>query len=248
MATALATSPLDVLRTRLQTDFYQTRRAPSLAAGSVGLGTSLGAVRDTVRILASIRHTEGWRGLFRGLGPSLTGVVPASAIKFWTYGNCKRLLCDGMGWHPDTVTVQAVSASSAGMATALATKPIWLVKTRLQLDKEQPGVRRRYRSSLDCVAQVLRQEGVRGLYRGLSASVLGAAETTLHLVLYEQMKILFARGHTGGPAEDRAGGWMYASAAAGASKLLAALAAYPHEVTDMLPCSRCARSLTALLL
>ncbi|ODH46867.1 hypothetical protein GX48_07010 [Paracoccidioides brasiliensis] len=30
--------------------------------------------------------------LFKGLGPSLTGVVPDTVIKFYTYGNCKLLL------------------------------------------------------------------------------------------------------------------------------------------------------------
>jgi Mitochondrial carrier protein len=41
--------------------------------------------------------------------------------------------------------------------------------------------------------QMVRQKGVRGLYRGLSARYLGVAEITLHLALYEHMKILITQ-------------------------------------------------------
>ena len=123
-----------------------------------------------------------------------------------------------------------MSASAAGVITGIATNPIWLVKTRLQLDKSRAGgARGQYRNSLDCVAQVLRKEGIRGLYRGLSASLLGVAETTLHLALYEQLKIRMARRETTDPNQNEI--WFGVGAAAGLSKLVTALVAYPHEVS-----------------
>lgn len=77
------------------------------------------------------------------------------------------------------------------------------------------------------------------MFRGLSASYLGAAETTLHLVMYEQLKNTLVRredrASSGAGAWDRTAGWLEVSGAAGASKLLAGLIAYPHEVTYMLP-------------
>lgn len=169
-------------------------------------------------------------------------MVPATAIKFYTYGNCKRLVSEQMNWEKDAVGVHIVAAATAGIATSIATNPIWLVKTRLQLDKshaEKAGglSARRYKSSLDCTSQVLRQEGVKGLYRGLSASFLGAAETTLHLTLYEEMKIVLARKKQGvdsAPGDkttwDHVADWTSTTGAAAASKLPAGLVAYPHEV------------------
>ncbi|KGQ01984.1 hypothetical protein PAAG_11157 [Paracoccidioides lutzii Pb01] len=47
--------------------------------------------REMFEILSSIHRLKGRRRLFKGLGPSLTGVVPATVIKFYTYGNCKLL-------------------------------------------------------------------------------------------------------------------------------------------------------------
>ncbi len=251
MATALLTSPLDVLRTRLQSDFYQLRLTPnrglrpsSTPASSFHvLRFSLLQFRETFQILYSIPRTEGWRGLFRGLGPNLAGVVPASAIKFYTYGDCKRIISEKLNHGKEAAWVHIIAAATAGMATGTATNPIWLIKTRLQLDRsraEKTGhvVARQYKNSLDCIRQVLRHEGFKGMYRGLGASYLGAAESTLHLTVYEQLKILLARRQKmlfRNPRErkiwDQVLDWAGIGGAAGTSKLLAVLIAYPHEVS-----------------
>ncbi|OOO07841.1 hypothetical protein OAory_01043410 [Aspergillus oryzae] len=235
MVTAVLTSPLDVLRTRLQTDYYQSQAAKSRPVPTQPhlrpsfYRTSLLHFRDTFEILFSIHRVEGWRGLFKGLGPSLTGVVPASAVKFYTYGNCKRLLPEIIGCEKDSSLVHALSAACAGIATGSATNPIWVVKTRLQLDKAGA---RRYKNSLDCARQVMQQEGPKGFYRGLSASFLGTIETTLHLAMYERFKSMISKkidlnekSETNGFVQGLA-----MSGASGLSKLIACLIAYPHEV------------------
>jgi len=246
MATAIVTSPLDVLRTRLQGDFYSSASNSSnspLHNIRRGLFSSITTpILETLSILRSIVVTESYSGLFRGLGPSITGVVPASAIKFYTYGNSKRLLETELGWERDSILLNGTAAGMAGIATGTATNPIWLVKTRLQLDKtystaataekKTEGVERKYKSSMDCVKQVYRQEGIKGFYKGLTASYLGAAETTLHLGLYEQMKIWAKRRKERGrdTVMDKVAEWTGSSGAAGLSKLLVGLVAYPHEV------------------
>ncbi|KAL2812111.1 mitochondrial carrier domain-containing protein [Aspergillus granulosus] len=240
MATALLTSPLDVLRTRLQSDFYRSqlkstatlqRTRPSLAR------SFLLHFSETFEILFSIHRVEGWRSLFRGLGPSLTGVVPATAIKFYAYGNCKRLYPELLGMDKDATSVHALSAATAGVVTGTATNPIWLVKTRLQLDRSHvnaDGSIRppQYRNSLDCVKQVIRQEGVKGLYRGLMASYLGTIETTLHLAAYERIKVMVATHNeiNGKSQTSEVSQGLLLSGAAAVSKLIAVLIAYPHEV------------------
>ncbi|KAL4892907.1 mitochondrial carrier domain-containing protein [Aspergillus ambiguus] len=257
MTAATLTSPLDVLKTRLQSDFYQAQlrelRAahplpgPSSSSSSLTVLVRSAAMHfnETVQILRSIYVHEGGRALFKGLGPNLIGVVPARAINFYVYGNGKRLLSDYFGYRDVRATpagIHLTAAAVAGIATGTATNPIWLVKTRLQLDKshaeEHGQVGRQYRNSWDCIRQTVRHEGVRGLYRGLSASYLGVTESTLQWVMYEQMKMFLARREAAKRADagyhygawDDVELWGGRICSAGVAKLIAAAATYPHEV------------------
>jgi solute carrier family 25, member 33/36 len=170
-----------------------------------------------------MHRLEGWRAYFKDIGPTLSGAVPASAIKFYTYGNAKRILSD-INNGRETAWVHLMAAATAGVVVSTATNPIWVVKTRLQLDRSsilrrgQFGIEK-YKGSMDCARQILQQEGVRGLYRGLTASYLGVAESTLHWVLYEQTKLFLAREELSLSQEslwDKAAGW---SARLGAARV-----------------------------
>lgn len=195
MTSATLTSPLDVLKTRLQSTFYQEQLAAARTAKGIPSPSQLPLARaallhisETGTILASIPRVEGWRALFKGLGPNLIGVVPARAINFFAYGNGKRVYADWFNNGQEAAFVHLLSAATAGIITGTATNPIWLVKTRLQLDKQNAvGGKRQYLNALDCVRQTIKTEGVRGLYKGLSASYLGVSESTLQWVLYEQV-------------------------------------------------------------
>lgn len=45
-----------------------------------------------------------------------------------------------------------------------------------------------YKNSLDCLLKVLKQEGVPGLFRGVTASYLGIVEGMTQWVVYERLK------------------------------------------------------------
>lgn len=245
MTAAAATAPLDVLRTRLQSDIYQQQ----LRAARATHPTTMNPLRamvyhlsETMQILSAVNRLEGTRALFKGLGPNLVGVIPARAINFYTYGNGKHLIAKHLNHGQESAWVHLLAAATAGVVTSTATNPIWLIKTRLQLDKnvasKSGGVAmRQYKNSLDCTMQVVRNEGVRALYKGMSASYLGVAESTLHWVLYEQLKAMLrqrderiALSGRARTAWDDAAGWMGKVGAAGGAKLVAAVLAYPHEV------------------
>lgn len=250
MTSAVLTAPLDVLKTRLQSDFYQSQLEQARAARGLPpvhtmsfARSSLLHVRETFQILVAVPRVEGWRALFKGLGPNLVGVVPARAINFFAYGNGKKIISQRFNGGQEASWVHLCAAASAGIITGTATCPIWVVKTRLQLDKskaEKVGTQsvRRYRNALDCTMQTFRQEGIRGLYRGLGASYLGVTESTLQWVLYERMKMgLAARkerllsSQRIPTATEKAGDVALQMGAAGAAKLFAALLTYPHEVS-----------------
>lgn len=249
MAAATLTAPLDVLKTRLQSDFYRAQISQSRVARGILPGahaspfrSGIMHFRETFQILGSVQRIEGWRALFKGLGPNLIGVVPARSINFYVVGNGKRIIADYGNGGVESAWVVLCAAVMAGIVTSTITNPIWLIKTRLQLDKDVADkagetALRKYRNSWDCVKKVVRHEGVRALYKGMSASYLGVSESTLQWVFYEQMKKYLAQraqriDESGRPKGlwDKTIDWTGNLGSAGGAKLIAALAAYPHEV------------------
>ena len=72
----------------------------------------------------------------------------------------------------------------------------------------------------------MREEGIRGFYKGLSASYLGVTEGTIQWVLYERLKKINQATEGKGGALELVG--MVGSA--GTAKCVASLITYPHEV------------------
>lgn len=245
MTAATLTAPLDVLKTRLQSDIYQAqlRASQTMQAQSRNpIRAAMYHLTDTIRILGVVRQTEGVSALFKGLGPNLVGVVPARSINFYVYGNGKRILAENWNNGLESPWVHMVAGAAAGITTSTVTNPIWMIKTRLQLDKnmsERSGgeMHRQYKNSYDCTKQILKEEGVRGLYKGMSASYLGVVESTIQWVMYEQLKAYLARREVlieqSGREKtklDSVVDWIGKPFAAGGAKLFAAILAYPHEV------------------
>ena len=211
------------------------------------------------------------------------------SINFFSYGNGKQLYAQALNNGKESAYIHLISAATAGIITATATNPIWVVKTRLQLQDSMnkprgaavtvpaassltaartalpsttagkairssaafssvahdstlftpsfarqqatlaaatsASTQERASGSLRCIAQIWRREGLKGFYRGMSASYLGVAEGTIQWTLYEQFKTM--RKKSGRVREE---GWMDKVGAAGAAKLIATIITYPHEV------------------
>lgn len=249
MCGAIVTSPFDVVKTRLQSDLFRHKHAAVGVMGSSGT-VVMGAPRPTgllynfvetghiIRyvlrknwclyysfdlLLRDIYKEESIRALFKGLGPTLVGVVPARSINFFTYGNGKRLIADEFNDGKENSWVHLCAASLAGIVTGTATNPIWVVKTRLQLAQ---GDRKVLGGSWACIQKIMREEGIRGFYKGLSASYLGVTESTIQWVLYERLKKLSSA--TDG--QGRISQWLGMLASAGSAKFVASMITYPHEV------------------
>lgn len=131
------------------------------------------------------------------------------------------------------------AAAIAGILTGTATNPIWVVKTRLQLsvsEQLKQKVPAYFQSngktpnfaggSWITIKKIAREEGVRGFYKGLSASYLGVTEGTIQWTLYERLKLMTASPEGRGGV----GEWAGMLASAGTAKCVASLITYPHEV------------------
>lgn len=236
---AVITCPLDVVKTRLQSDVYHNVYNTTVKSGNP-IRQAFQHLAETGSALRGMYVNEGVRSLFKGLGPNLVGVIPARSINFFTYGATKDFLIRNFGTSTNNEKTEQtwmhlVSGINAGFVTSTATNPIWLIKTRLQLDKSKLKI---YKNSWDCLKHVVKNEGFFSLYRGLSASYLGGIESTIQWVLYEQMRMFINKRSlkihgtdpTNKTTRDHIMEWSARSGAAGLAKFLASLITYPHEV------------------
>ncbi|CAH8680447.1 unnamed protein product [Schistosoma rodhaini] len=136
-----------------------------------------------LRSLIDIFRYEGPKALFKGLVPTLVGVMPTRGIYFCAYHNGQLFF--EKYFQPGSSFVYLCAAGIGSITASSLTNPIWFVKTRLQLDS-RPG------HTPITVSQVIRntwkQDGLRGFYRGVSASYFGSLETALNFVVYENFK------------------------------------------------------------
>lgn len=103
---------------------------------------------------------------------------------------------DGTNGNRSSATVRAVKdiafGSVAGMVAEVFEYPLDLAKVRLQSQVLDTATR--FGGPLDCLVQTWRNEGMRGLYRGLPVPIFGAmAETAGLFLTYSQMQSILLR-------------------------------------------------------
>eukprot|EP01147_Barroeca_monosierra_P007435 gene7435-9783_t len=169
------TYPLDVLRSRM--------------AFRVGEHWS---VRESIRHIVG---AEGTFAFFRGLKPTIVGMIPYAGVSFFCYENFKLLLLkvpacrhsrqDDRHLHP------IVNVACGGISGAIAqtiSYPLDVVRRRMQLDMYAPNQKPRYRGIWHALTQIYAENGLRSIFRGLSINYIreipqaGVAYTTYELL------------------------------------------------------------------
>ena len=210
---ACITNPLEVVKTQLQ--------------------SSNSAKCHPSEIAKRIFHADGVAGFWRGLPPTLLGIIPSRSAYFYAYSKMKSFLHPTLpeGSPPNAM----IAGFSAGIVGNTLTNPIWMVRTRMQILVDHAAGQRQYAGYGDAIKTIFQEEGIGGFYKGISASYWGCAEGALQFLIYEQLKTkLITRQnknrHEQGlrPSQELSKGTYFWAAAC--SKAVAAVATYPHEV------------------
>ncbi|XP_005091215.1 mitochondrial 2-oxoglutarate/malate carrier protein [Aplysia californica] len=89
--------------------------------------------------------------------------------------------------------IKFLFGGTAGMAATIFVQPLDLVKNRMQLSGEGGG-KKAYKTSFHALSSILRNEGVTGIYTGLSAGLLRQATyTTTRLGIYMTLFDFFSK-------------------------------------------------------
>ncbi|KAJ7179611.1 mitochondrial carrier domain-containing protein [Mycena filopes] len=159
-------NPLDLLKVKFQV-------ATTNPTGGVG--------KQIWYSLRDIQRQEGWKGLYRGLGPNIAG----KCIELGTLLLIKRAT-DGDPSAPLSSGSILLCSAQASAVTAIMTNPIWVVKVRMFTTRsDSPNA---YRGVVHGFSSIIRSEGVLGLFRGTSLALFGVSNGALQFVVYERMK------------------------------------------------------------
>lgn len=154
--------PLDLVKTRLQTP---------VAVGATPSGL--------VTIVTNVVRHEKLLGLWKGMVPSLSRTVPGIGVYFSSLHHL-RTNFGSSDPHPLESMAMGMCARSVSGFTML---PFTVVKTRFESGQFH------YRSVAQALVTIYRGEGLRGLFSGLSATLLRDAPFSgLYLMFYTQTK------------------------------------------------------------
>ncbi|PWN92936.1 mitochondrial tricarboxylate transporter [Acaromyces ingoldii] len=181
---AFAVTPSEAIKTRLIEDGKRPRdqrQYKGLISGS-----------------AAIIRNEGLAGIYKGLGPTMMRQGANSAVRLTTYSSL-RTLATKDGRKPGGVETFGMGAV-AGIVTVYATMPFDVVKTRMQSESAS-----QYKGAFDCVATMLRQEGVRRFWKGttprLTRLILsGGIVFTVYEAILDSMAVIEGKAKEVAPA------------------------------------------------
>ncbi|KAG0280636.1 hypothetical protein BGZ95_009377 [Linnemannia exigua] len=183
------TYPLDIVRTRLSIQSAQVANTKEAQAALPGIWKTM--------VLIYTKE-GGVVGLYRGLGPTLTGVAPYVALNFQAYEVLRTHLTPP-GEIAPSVGMKLVCGAVAGSFAQTVTYPLDVLRRRMQVTG-MDAVSYKYSSTWDGVKKIIKQEGVRGLYKGMVPNYLKVAPAiSISFVVYEQCKqILIGKKTTAG--------------------------------------------------
>ncbi|KAF0688668.1 Aste57867_19738 [Aphanomyces stellatus] len=136
-------------------------------------------LRGTVDALRYVFRTEGLRGLFAGLPPTLMLAVPSTVLYYTSYDH---LVTEGSHMFPALAPIMPlVAGSSARIVAATVVSPLELVRTRMQNGKEK--------HMWTILQRSVRDHGLGSLTRGLQATLARDVPfSAIYWTCYEQFK------------------------------------------------------------
>jgi solute carrier family 25 (adenine nucleotide translocator) protein 4/5/6/31 len=174
---------LDYARTRLANDAKSSKKG----AGERQFNGLIDVYRKT---LAS----DGIAGLYRGFGPSVVGIVVYRGLYFGMYDSIKPVLL--VGSLADNFLASFMLGWCVTTGAGIASYPLDTIRRRMMMTS---GEAVKYKSSFDAGAQIIRNEGVKALFKGAGANILRGVAGAGVLSIYDQLQlVLFGKAFKGG--------------------------------------------------
>ncbi|KAK9809183.1 hypothetical protein WJX72_010986 [[Myrmecia] bisecta] len=137
----------------------------------------------------TIVKQEGGKAFYRGLVPSLIGIVPYAGVDIATFEILKEHLLDVYDGNPPPASILCAGMMSSSIAQ-FASYPLALVRTRLQA-QGAGGTPLKYTGMTDVLRKTVKHEGFKGLYKGVLPNMIKLAPAAgISWFTFEEVKRL----------------------------------------------------------
>ncbi|KAL8260934.1 hypothetical protein R6Q59_024983 [Mikania micrantha] len=163
--------PMDLVKTRLQTYVCEGGKVPTLG-----------------KLSKDIWVHEGPRAFFKGIVPSLLGIIPYAGIDLAVYETLKEISKTYIFVDSEPGPLAQLGCGTvSGALGATCVYPLQVVRTRMQAHRA--GGAAAYKGMTDVFMKTYKNEGARGFYKGLFPNLLKVIPAaSIQYTAYEAMK------------------------------------------------------------
>ncbi|CAD5218471.1 unnamed protein product [Bursaphelenchus okinawaensis] len=198
LLTSLFMTPMDVVKTRLQTQIQPVAKGECFLFNN-GLMEHLctscaepakdlrcewfnrpGHFNGTLDAFVKITRTEGVRSLWSGLSPTIVSAIPQTVFYFTLYDNLHTRL---RKTFTDGYIAPLLSGAGARSVAASVVSPLEMIRTKMQSEILS------YKDILKAIRTSIKHEGYTMLWRGLTATLFRDVPfSAIYWIGYEDLK------------------------------------------------------------
>jgi len=169
--------PLDFARTRLAAD--------------VGKGEAR-EFKGLADCLVKIFKADGLKGLYRGFGVSVQGIIIYRAAFFGLYDTAKGIIA------PTNILFSWMIAQCVTTVSGIVSYPFDTVRRRMMMQSGRKDIL--YTGTLDCWRKIAAQEGAAAFFKGALSNIIRGTGGAMVLVLYDEIQYFLFGTRSGGEA------------------------------------------------
>lgn len=166
-------------------DFARTRLASDVGKGKKTFDGIGDCIMKTVR-------SQGVTGLYRGWSITVIGAFVYRAGQLGTFAQIMAMNPYKEDKGITGMLAAFLAAQVARNAVMPFNYPFDTVRRRVMLESEKPQSERVYKSSLDCAQKVLKNEGLKGMYKGMIPELARGVGGSMVIVAYDRIKQILA--------------------------------------------------------
>jgi len=172
-------------------DYARTRLANDAKAAKKGGERQFNGLVDVYR---KTLRSDGIVGLYRGFNISCVGIIIYRGLYFGMFDSLKPIVLRGQ--MKDSFLASFLLGWGITIGAGLASYPIDTVRRRMMMTS---GEAVKYKSSMHAFGQIIRNEGVKSLFKGAGANILRAVAGAGVLAGYDKLQVIFfGKAYKGG--------------------------------------------------